>query len=179
MRSASSLARRRLAATRTDTDRIRRGARAAVVLAFELAAAGALVQVVAAEPGASAAAPSGPRSVQEVAAEPASFRGRPDVRVEGRVAKRPWRVASRDRSAFVLAGKAGGRLLIVPADGVRLQAFRIGTTVSVRGALVLIPDSRRLARRAATRTAVARRAHAPALIKATAVRYESSSPAGT
>ncbi len=176
---APTPARPRRAATRTRPGRAARLARAGFVLGLEVAVAGALAQIVGAEPWASAAAPAGPLPAQVVASAPASFRDPTQLVVKGRVVKRPLRVGSRDRGAFVLAGEGGGRLLVVPADGAGLQAFRIGTTVIVRGTLVLTPDSRRLARRPATRTAVARRAHAPALIKATAVRYKGSSPAVT
>jgi hypothetical protein len=154
-----------------------RAARAGLIVGLELAVAVTIASILDAEPGASAAA-SDSVSVDLVASAPASYRG-PEVVVRGRVAKRPTRVSTRDRSAFVLAGKDGGRLLVVPSGPARLKAFRVGTMVVVRGAVVLTPSSRRLARRPATRTAVAKRAHAPALIKATSVSYEGAFSAGT
>lgn len=151
--------------------------RAGLIIGLELAVAMAIASMIAVETGASAAA-SESLGAGMVASAPANYRG-PEIRVQGRVAKRPSHVSSRDRGAFVLAGKDGGRLLVVAAGSARLQAFRIGTVVVVRGTLVVTPSSRRLARRPTTRTAVAKRAHASAIIKAASVRYEGASPAGT
>ncbi len=177
MRSARTPGYPRYTRTPRSLPRRLRATRAGLIVGLELAVAVALASMLDAEPGASAA-PSEYLGADAVAHAPASYRG-PVIEVRGRVAKRPRRVSSGDRGAFVLAGHDGGRLLVVPAGPARLQAFRIGMTVVVRGTLVLTPSSRRLARRPASRTAVAKRAHAPALIKATAVRYESASPAGT
>jgi hypothetical protein len=58
---------------------------------------------------------------------------------------------------------------VVPADEARLLSLRVGTVVVVRGTVVVPPDSKRLADRVTSRTAVAQRAGAPALIKATRV----------
>jgi hypothetical protein len=107
--------------------------------------------------------------VDAVAAEPASYRSQ-TLRVRGRIVQRPTRVSARDRRAFVLDGARGGRLLVVPADEVRWPTFKVGTAVAVHGTIVIPPDSRRLTRRPSSRTAIAQRIGAPALIKATEVR---------
>jgi hypothetical protein len=86
--------------------------------------------------------------------------------MRGRIVERPLRVSERDRRAFIVEGDAGGRLLVVPADDVRLRSFRVGTDVVIRGIVMIPPDSRRLARRAASRTAIAKRFDAPAIVKA-------------
>ncbi len=177
MRSAQTSGHSRHARARKHPPPPLRAARAGLIIGLELAVAVAIAAVVDAEPDASAAA-SRHLNADQVASAPLSYRG-PEIEVRGRVVKRPSRVSSGDRGAFVLAGDDGGRLLVVPAGPARLQAFRIGTVVVVRGTLVVTPSSRRLARRPASRTAVAKRAHAPALIKATSVRYQSASPAGT
>jgi len=70
----------------------------------------------------------------------------------------------------VLEGARDGRLLVVPNEGAKLPNWRAGTAVVVRGVVVIPPDSRRLARRATSRTAVAERAGASAIIKASEVR---------
>ena len=71
----------------------------------------------------------------------------------------------------MIEGARGARLVVVPADRQRLRAFTVGTIVKVSGSVVIPPDSRRLARRPTTRTAIAKRADAPALIEATRVDY--------
>jgi hypothetical protein len=150
--------------------RLSRIARSLAVLGLEAAAALALFTVVTgaqsapAEP--SEASPS--ISADEVATRPARFRAR-EVRVTGRIRPRPERVSKQDRLAFVLEGTRDGRLLVVPAEGTRLPGYRAGTAVIVRGTVVVPPDSKRLARRVASRTAVAQRADATAIVKAVEV----------
>jgi hypothetical protein len=141
-----------------------------LVLALELGAAVAIVLVVR-----SAAATPAPRAapavgVDTVADAPASFRSG-ELAVRGHVVERPLRVRARDRGTFVIGGDTGGRLLVVPADGARLPAFRSGVEVVVRGTVVIPPDSARLARRPATRTALAKRFDTPAVVKATDVDF--------
>jgi hypothetical protein len=143
----------------------RRLARAAFVLALEVGVAVALVLVVRSATATPAERPAPAVGVDAVASDPASFRGGV-LTLRGRVVERPLRVSARDRGAFVLEGRGGERLLVVPADRTRLPAFRTGVDVTVRGTVVIPPDSRRLARRAASRTALAKRFDAPALVKA-------------
>jgi hypothetical protein len=103
--------------------------------------------------------------VDAVANDPASFRGG-ELTLRGRVVERPLRVSTRDGGTFVVEGRGGERLLVVPANRKRLPTFRTGVDVVVRGTVVIPPDSRRLARRAASRTALAKRFDAPAVVKA-------------
>ena len=151
--------------------RRRRVARALLVCGFELAVAAALVLVI----SNSASAPAGTGeptrlTTEAVAASPAAYRSR-DLQVRGRVAEWPKRINSHDQGTFVIEGSRGARLVVVPADQRQLRAFTVGTTVLVSGSVVIPPDSERLARRATSRTAIAKRAHAPALIEATRVDY--------
>lgn len=123
----------------------------------------------------SASTPAGaasppPLTTEAVAARPTAYRGR-DLQVRGRVAAWPERIKSTDRGTFVIEGTRGARLVVVPAVRRRLRAFKVGTTVLVSGSVVVPPKSKRLAARRTSRTAVAKRAHAPALIKATRVQY--------
>jgi hypothetical protein len=74
-----------------------------------------------------------------------------------------------DRSAFVLGGRKGGRLLVLRAQNTRGMAYTIGTLVEVRGAIVVPPASKHVERRPASRTAIARRMRASALVKAARV----------
>jgi hypothetical protein len=138
---------------------------------LELGVAAALLLVITS----SASAPVGageqpPLTTEAVAAAPASYRSR-DIQVQGRVAAWPKRIRSRDRGTFVIKGTRGSRLLVVPADRQRLRAFMVGTMITVHGSVVIPPKSKRLARRPTSRTAIAERADAPALIKATRVDY--------
>jgi hypothetical protein len=105
-----------------------------------------------------------------VAASPATHRGG-DVQIRGRVAEWPQEIRRRDQGTFVLEGSDGGRLLVVPADHERLRAFTVGTTVKVSGSILIPPDSKHLARRRISRTAITKRVHTPALIKATRVDF--------
>jgi hypothetical protein len=146
----------------------RRLARAAFLLALQVGVAVALVVVVRSATATPAERPVSAIGVDAVAQDPASFRGNA-LTLRGRVVERPIRVSARDRGTFVIAGSRGERLLVVPADRRRLRGFRTGVEVIVRGTVVIPPDSRRLARRAASRTALARRYDAPALVKATEV----------
>jgi hypothetical protein len=143
--------------------------RAACVLALEVCVAIMIVSMIRDAPSAAPAEePAGPASADAVAADPRGFRGG-DVEVEGRIVERPKRVSVEDRRAFVLAGPGGGRVLVVPADDAKLTLFRKGVDVVVSGTVVVPPKSKKLARRTTSRTAVAKRMHAPALIKATDV----------
>jgi len=142
-------------------------ARAGLLAALEIGVAVALVLLVRTTPVTTAEAPK-PLTAQAVAAEPATFRSQ-DVRVLGTVVEWPTRIERRDAGTFVLAGTKDARLLVVPAGDMRLTAFRVGTNVIVHGSVVIPPDSSRLARRATSRTAIAKRTNAPALIKATKV----------
>jgi hypothetical protein len=151
--------------------RSRRVARALLVCGLELSVAVALVLVIsnrASAPAGTATPP--PLTTEAVAASPAAYRSR-EIHVRGRVADWPDRIKRRDEGTFVIEGTRGARLLVVPAGKQRLRAFTIGTTVRVSGSVVIPPDSERLARRPTSRTAIAKRADAPALIKATRVDY--------
>lgn len=143
--------------------------RAALVLALEVCVAVVIVSLIKTAPSAPADVPPEATGADAVAAHPREFKGGP-VDVKGRIVERPKRVSESDRRAFVLAGPDGGRLLVVPADDARLTLFRKGVTVIVRGTIVIPPKSKRLAQRVTSRTAVAKRMHAPALIKATDVK---------
>ena len=78
-----------------------------------------------------------------------------------------------DRGAFVPLGDHGARLLVVRAGKARFAAFLAGTTVKVSGTLVIPPDNPRLRHeRATSRTSMAWRVHAPAVVKANVVRYD-------
>jgi hypothetical protein len=140
-------------------------ARMTFVLGLEAAAAFALISVISG-PSPAPAEDAAPAALQAdaVAAAPADFRAG-QVTVEGRVRPRPTRVAPQDRYAFVLEGARDGRLLAVPAKGVRLPAYTPGVKVVVRGDVVVPPDSKRLAKRVSSRTAVAQRADATAIVK--------------
>jgi hypothetical protein len=143
--------------------------RAAIVLALEVCVAVVIVSLIRGAPASAPAdEPSGPASADAVAHDPSGFRGG-EVDVEGRIVERPKRVSEQDRRAFVLAGPRGGRLLVVPADHAKLTLFRTGVDVVVSGTVVVPPKSKRLARRTTSRTAVAKRMHADAVVKATDV----------
>jgi hypothetical protein len=146
---------------------IPRIARAGVLAALEIGVAVALLSLLRTTSVPVAEAPQ-PLTAQTVAAKPASFRSQ-NVRVVGTVLEWPTKIKRSDAGTFVLAGTKNARLLVVPADDARLTAFRVGTNVIVGGSVVIPPDSGRLARRATSRTAIAKRANAPALIKATKV----------
>ena len=146
-----------------------RVARSALVLGLQAAVAFALVTAITGTPSAPADRAPASFSADDIAADPASFRSR-EVTVAGRVRPRPERVSKQDRWAFVLEGARDGRLLVVPGEGATLPNWRAGTAVVVRGAVVIPPDSRRLARRVASRTAVAERADAAAILKAADVQ---------
>lgn len=147
-----------------------RTARLLFVLGLEAAVAFALIGTItsASTPSADAQAAAPPLNADDVAGKPTAFRSR-EITVAGRIRPRPTRVSAQDRRAFVLEGARDGRLLVVPADDAKLPAYRPGTAVSVRGTVVIPPDSRRLARRVASRTAVAERAGAAAILKAAEV----------
>lgn len=142
-------------------------ARAGLLAALEIGLAFALLLLLRTTPVPVAEAPK-PLPTRAVAAEPASFRSQ-EVRVLGRVVEWPTRIKRRDAGTFVLGGAKDARLLVIPAGDARLTAFRVGTNVIVDGSVVIPPDSDRLARRTTSRTAIAKRANAPALIKATKV----------
>ena len=140
--------------------------RAAFVLGLERCAALALLAILRSTPAVPADGPPA-ADVAAIAARPASFRAA-EVHVRGRIAGRPTRVSDADRGAFILDG-GGAHLLVVAAKGHGLTWFRAGTDVIVRGTIVVPPDSKRLARRPTSRTAIAKRAHATALVKAVEV----------
>jgi hypothetical protein len=147
---------------------IGRLARSGVLLALELAVAVLIVSLIRQEPAPAEAPTKLVAGADAVAADPASFRTG-EQRVRGRVLDYPTRISSRDRGTFILAGESGRRLAVVPAKRTKLASFRAGVPVIVRGTVVIPPDSKRLARRTTSRTAIAKRANAPALIKAVKV----------
>jgi hypothetical protein len=149
----------------------RRVVRSAFVLGLEAAAAFALVSAISTPSSAPAHVPPSPLDVEAVAAAPADYRTA-EVTVAGRIRPRPERVSKQDRRAFVLEGTHDGRLLVVPADDAKLPGYRAGTKVIVRGTIVIPPASSRLANRVASRTAVAHRARAAAILKATEVEVQ-------
>jgi hypothetical protein len=152
---------------RSGRRRARRIARAIMVAALEVSVAIALLLMLRGGPQPLAAEPE-PLNARAVAVEPASFRSQ-DLRVQGTIVDRPTRIKHRDAGTFVLEGAGAKRLLVVPAGDARLTAFRAGTKVIVDGSVVIPPDNPALARRTTSRTAIAKRANAPALIKATRV----------
>lgn len=146
-------------------------ARLFLVLTLEVAVVLTLVSILDAAP----ALPSGEEAVatleaDAVAAAPADFRAG-KITVAGQIQPRPERVSRQDRSAFVLEGAEGRRLLVVPAENERLPGYRAGTHVLVHGDIVIPPGSARLQARIASRTAVAQRAQASAVLKATEVTF--------
>jgi hypothetical protein len=145
-------------------------ARAGFVGALEGAFVIAFVLLVRGAPDAPAD-PAQPLTAAAIAASPTHYRSQV-VRVRGAIIDRPSRIASQDEGSFVLASGHGGRVLVVPADGANLLSLRVGTVVVVNGSVVVPPDSKRLADRVTSRTAVAQRAGAPALIKATRVETD-------
>ena len=151
--------------------RVRRLLRAAIVLAIEIGVVVLFLAAIRQDPApadtpAVAVAVAG---ADAVAADPASYRDAGEVRVRGRILEYPVRVSKRDRGTFILVGESGRRLAVVPARTAKLPAFRAGMPVIVRGTVVIPPDSKRMARRSTSRTAIAARARAPALIKAAGV----------
>jgi hypothetical protein len=145
-------------------------ARAGLLAALEVGAAIALVLALRADPAAPAPEVDRPLSTRAVAAEPAAYRSAP-VRVQGAVAERPIRLSKRDRGAFVLEGAdERSRLLVVYADDAeRRPRPKLGTQAIVHGTVVIPPESRRLARRASSRTAIAERTRSSAILKATSI----------
>jgi hypothetical protein len=145
-------------------------ARAGLVFMLEVGAAIALLLAIRTDPATPAPEPDRPLSTTTVAAEPADYRSAP-VRVQGAIAERPIRLSKRDRGAFVLEGEdERSRLLVVFADDAgRKPRLKIGTDVIVHGSVVIPPDSRRLARRVTSRTAIAARTDSSALLKATRI----------
>ncbi len=144
--------------------------RAGFVIALEAAVAVALVTMI--RDASAIQAPPEPRALgaETVAAHPERFRSR-TIEVEGIVGRRPTRIEWRDRGTFVLLGKRRMRLLVVPAREATLAGFRAGTPVVVRGTVVVPPRRSRLARRVTSRTAIAERTGAPALVKGTDVEF--------
>jgi hypothetical protein len=161
--------------------RIRRRRRArrsvaVVLLAAELAVMAALaVSVRSALSGRVTPAAAAPTRTQltaaTVAAHPRAYRAR-TVAVAGWVGINPPRRSARDRWAFLLLGRPGHPLLVVPADGATLTAFRRGTRVIVHGT-VRLPHRHHLNRLApSSRSRVAHRSHAPAIIDADQVTID-------
>ena len=144
--------------------------RAGLVFMLEVGAAIALLLAIRTDPATPSPEPDRPLATTAVAAEPAAHRSAP-VRVQGAIAERPLRLSKRDRGAFVLEGEdERSRLLVVLADDAERQPrFKVGTDVIVHGTVVTPPDSRRLASRATSRTAIAARTDSSALLKATRV----------
>jgi hypothetical protein len=138
-------------------------------MTLELCAALVLVSLISTTPSAPADVPPPPIDADIVAADPGSFGA---AAVKGHIIERPMRISERDRRAFVLAGPRGGRLLVVAARDAQLPYYREGVEVVVHGSVVVPPDSKRLRRQTTSRTAIAKRMHAPALIKATEVQLE-------
>jgi len=144
--------------------------RAGLLVTLEVGVVIALLLAIRTDPAAPSPEPDRSLSTTAVAAEPADYRSAP-VRVQGAIAERPIRLSKRDRGAFVLEGEnERSRLLVVFADDAERQPrFKIGTDVIVHGTVVIPPDSRRLARRATSRTAIAARTDSSALLKATRI----------
>ena len=136
---------------------------------MEVGVAALIVAAIRQEPAPDNAPVVAVAGADAVAADPASFRTAGELRVRGRILEYPVRVSKRDRGTFILVGESGRHLAVVPASGTKLRAFRAGVPVIVRGTIVIPPDSERLTRRATSRTAIAQRADAPALIKAVEV----------
>jgi hypothetical protein len=144
--------------------------RAGVLVTLEVCVAIALLLAIRTDSATPSPEPDRPLSTVAVAAEPKDYRAAP-VRVQGAIAERPLRLSERDRGAFVLEGEdERARLLVVFADDNRRHPrLKIGTDVVVHGTVVIPPDSRRLARRVTSRTAIAKRTHSSALLKATRI----------
>ncbi len=117
-------------------------------------------------------------SADAVAARPVRYRST-ELTLQGRVVERGVTVPDGERAAFVLGGPDGGRLLVVRDDATRGPSFVVGTTVRVQGQVVIPPTSRRLERRPASRTAVAKRVRASALVKADRVAFVCRCAAGS
>ena len=151
--------------------RVRAGrlARAAVLLVLEVGVAALIFSLIRQDPAPADAPAVAVVGADAVAAEPASYRSAGELRVRGRILEYPVRISARDRGTFVLVGETGSHLVVVPEQDTKLRAFRAGVGVVVRGNVVIPPTSKRLARRATSRTAIAKRADAPALIKAVEV----------
>jgi hypothetical protein len=148
----------------------RRIARAGLLATFEVGAAIALVLALRTDPAAPAPEVDRPLSTRAVVAEPAAYRSMP-VRVQGAVAERPVRLSKRDRGAFVLedADERSRLLVVFTDDAERPPRPKLGTQVIVRGTVVIPPESRRLARRANSRTAIAERTDSGAILKTTSI----------
>ncbi len=138
------------------------------MLVLELAVAYAIVAAVRVSPSEPAAAAPPLPGPDDVVAAPERFRGH-EVTIQGRIVDRATRAPDGDRTPFVLGDRMGGRLLVVRSADTHGMAFKVGTMVQVSGTVVVPPDSRKLRRRPASRTAIAKRMRAPALIKATRV----------
>lgn len=150
--------------------RRRRIARALLALGLELTSAYAIFSVVSVSPATAPAkaAPAG-LTADDVVEAPARFRSEP-VTVRGRIVDRSSRLPKDAKAAFVLGGPLGGRVLVLRSARTRGYAFTIGTTVEVRGDAVVPPESRRLLKRPASRTAIAKRMRTPVLIEAAQVK---------
>jgi hypothetical protein len=144
---------------------ILRIARSGVLIALEIGVAVLIVSLIRQDPAPANGPTDRIATADAVATDPEGFRAG-EQRVQGRVLEYPERISSRDRGTFILVGETGRRLVVVPADRTRLRSFRPGVRVIVSGEVVLPPDSTRLSRRTTSRTAIAKRANAPALIKA-------------
>ena len=153
-------------APRTRRRRARRVLRAGFIVMLEVSIVLLLLMAVRATPVPPAEAAV--LGAQAVADDPATYRSR-SLEVQGVVGERPARIRREDRGAFFLEGAEGGRVLVVPSKAIRLTAFRNGTTVLVRGTVVVPPRSGRVARQVTSRTAIAARGGAGALIKATKI----------
>jgi hypothetical protein len=154
-----------------------RVARAGFVVTLEVGVVIALLLAIRTDPATPSPEPDRPLPTTAVAAEPAEYRSAP-VRVQGAIAERPLRLSKRDRGAFVLEGEdERSRLLVVFADDAERQPrLKVGTDVIVHGSVVIPPDSRRLTRRATSRTAIAKRTGSTALLKATRIDLVRAQP---
>lgn len=107
-----------------------------------------------------------------VAADPVRFDGEP-LRVTGRVVARASS-SSAVEGVFVLEGPDGGRLLVLPRDGIDLTSVVVGVRLAVRAEVATLPPSADEAAGdrpgdAVTVTDLARRHHADALLRATEI----------
>jgi hypothetical protein len=152
-----------------------RRALAVVLLAGELAVIAALVVSVRSALSDHVVPAAAPAPVQlsaaTVAAHPRAYRAR-TVAVAGRVGVNPPRRSPRDRWAFLLLGRPGHPLLVVPARGAALTVFKLGTRVVVHGTVTL-PHRHHVNRLSpSSRSRVAHRNHAPAIVEARQVTID-------
>jgi hypothetical protein len=110
------------------------------------------------------------RPAARVSAHPGRYRW-VRVGIAGHVGRRPANLPAHLKNSFVLKGFADARLLVVPPTGGTLEPQRAGAWVAVRGHVMPLSSVKpRVGKGVLTRTELAERTGATAIVKAVSVR---------